>query len=92
MRNQDITLDTIQGFPGLKTVEIARKKYRCAMDRTFSCGVVNSRLLVSRDLLKKAKLKFPSANSEVQKKIEQEVKKLETQYTRLSCRENSAIA
>jgi hypothetical protein len=90
MKDQNITIDTIQGFPGLKTVEIARKKYRCAMDRIFGCGIVSSRLIISRDLLRKVKLKFPSANSEIQKKIDQEVKKLEAQYSKLSCRENSA--
>ncbi|MBS9783818.1 hypothetical protein KGV55_00545 [Candidatus Gracilibacteria bacterium] len=76
---------SISQFTGLKVVEVARNQYRTAMNRVFSCSVIDARLQIIGNMRKTVEQKTKSKNSEIKEKLNKIQKKLEKSQDKLQC-------
>ena len=66
----------IGNFTGFKTLEIARIQYRTAMDHTFACSVLKSRVNTLSTLQEVINKSMGSKSSEIQNKLKKEADKM----------------
>ncbi len=66
----------IANFTGFKTLEIARIQYRTAMDHTFACSVLKSRVNTLSTLQEVINKTMGTKSSEIQNKLKKEADKM----------------
>ncbi len=77
MLAEELDATRIWNLDGLKALEIARIEYRWVMNDLFACAVIDSRILILKDLQEKIRSKFPTPNSELTNKLNNEANRLE---------------
>jgi len=82
---RDLDPVVIGEYTGFKTLEVARIAYRTRMNTLFSCGIIADRIDTIKNLKALIAKKIKVQNSEIQQKLQKEVKKLEASQNKLKC-------